>query len=161
MLLLDGPLRRPLLASGLLAIFMVCAGCHTATQSLFTVSGPGWHVQEGQAVWRPRWQRPSLGGDLVLATHQDGRSWLEFSKPALPMVSAQITRTNWLVQFPAADMGFTGRGKPPTRFVLLYLHAALSGESLPARVRFAREPDGSWRLENARTGELLEGYLSP
>ena len=44
------------------------SGCQTATQSLFTASGPGWHVQQGQALWRPQRGLPEFGGDLVLAS---------------------------------------------------------------------------------------------
>ena len=33
--------------------------------------------------------------------------------------------------FPPQEMSFAGRGKPPTRFLLLYLPAALAGEPLP------------------------------
>jgi len=33
---------------------------------------------------------------------------------------------NWLIRFPPQEMSFAGRGKPPTRFLLLYLPAALA-----------------------------------
>ncbi len=78
----------------------------------------------------------------------------------MSLVLAQTTRTNWLIQFPAGRMSFTGHGRPPTRFAWLYLHAALSGEPLPAPLRFERKPDGGWRLENTRSGETLEGFLA-
>jgi hypothetical protein len=28
-------------------------------------------------------------------------------------------------------------------------------------LHFESKPDGGWRLENSRTGETLEGFLSP
>ena len=65
-----------MLGSVLLAILMACGGCHTATTSLFTASGPGWRVQQGQAIWRPRRGFPELGGDLVMAS-DDGRPVLD------------------------------------------------------------------------------------
>ena len=79
----------------------------------------------------------------------------------MSLVDAQTTRTNWLIRFPAGDMGFTGHGRPPVRFAWLFLPAALAGERLPASVRFKTKPDGGWRLENIRSGETLEGFLAP
>jgi len=96
-----------------------------------------------------------------MASHEDGRSLLQFTKTPLPLMLAQITRTNWLIQFPPQRLSFTGRRQPPTRFAWLYLKAALVGESLPADMVFQRKADGGWRLENTRTGESVEGLLSP
>ena len=140
---------------------MLAAGCQTATQSLFTAAGPGWHVQEGQALWRPRRGYPELAGDLVVVSDQNGRCLLQFSKTPLTLVSAQVTSTNWLIQFPPQELFFMGRGKPPTRFLMLHLPAALAGEPLPGQLRFETKPDKGWRLENPRTGETLEGKFFP
>ena len=145
----------------LLVIVVLSTGCQTSKKSLFTVFGPGWRVQEGQALWRPRDGLPELGGDLVMASHADGLCAIEFVKTPLALVVAQTTRTNWLVRFPPRDMGFAGRGKPSVRFAWLHLHAALSGEPLPPQFRFERKPERAWRLENMRTGETLEGFLAP
>lgn len=144
-----------------LTLLMLSSGCRTATKSLFTVSGSGWRVQEGQALWRPTRGLPEFAGELVMASHEDGRCFIQFSKTALPLVSAQTTRTKWLIQFPLRRLGFAGRHTPPTRFAWLYLQAALSGERLPPPLRFERKPEGSWRLENTRSGETLEGFLAP
>ena len=140
---------------------MSCGGCQTATKSLFTVSGDGWHVQQGQALWRPGRQFPELGGELVVASHANGSCAIEFAKSPLPLVLAQTTRTNWLVEFPPRRMSFDGRWPPPTRFAWLYLPAALAGDLLPSSFRFQRKPDGGWRLENTRSGETVEGFLGP
>jgi hypothetical protein len=161
MRLCEGHLSRPFLWSALLAILVFSGGCQTATQSLFTASGPGWHVQEGQALWRPGRRYPEIGGDLVLASHADGRCLIQFAKTPMTLVSVQTTRTNWLIQFPPRQMSFTGHRRPPVRFAWLYLHAALAGEQLPSALRFERKPDGGWRLENTRSGETLEGFLAP
>src|ERR1700690_567091 len=147
--------------SALLAVLLLAAGCQTSTTSLFTAAGPGWRVQEGQALWRPRHGYPELAGDLVAVSDQNGRCLLQFSKTPLLLASAQVTRTNWLIQFPPQEMSFAGRGKPPARFLLLHLPAALAGEPLPGQLRFETKPDQSWRLENVRSGESLEGFLSP
>jgi hypothetical protein len=162
MLSLKGRLSGRALWLALLSVLVLCPGCRTATEApLFAATGPGWRVQEGQALWRPRQRLPELGGDLVVASHEDGRCLLQFTKTPLPLVLAQTTRTNWLIQFPPQGLSFTGRRKPSTRFAWLYLQAALSGEPLPAGLVFQRNKDGGWRLENARSGETLEGFLSP
>jgi hypothetical protein len=148
--------------AGLLFLMQFCASCHsTAPFRSVDLSEPGWRVQEGQALWRPRRGMPELGGDLVMVSHDDGRCTIEFSKTPLSLVSAQTTHTNWLIQFPAGRMSFAGRRQPPVRFAWLYLHTALAGEPLPKPLHFERKPDGNWRLENASSGETLEGFLAP
>jgi hypothetical protein len=79
----------------------------------------------------------------------------------MAILFAQTTTNQWLIKFPQRQMSFSGRGPGPTRFAWLYLHAALAGEQLPPPLHFERKPDGGWRLENSRTGETLEGFLSP
>ena len=118
-------------------------------------------MQEGQALWRPRRGYPEIGGDVVLASHEDGRCLIQFAKTPMTLVMAQTTGTNWLIQFPPAHMSFRGRRQPPTHFGWLYLHAALSGQPLAPPFHFEREPDGGWRLENPRSGETLKGFLAP
>jgi hypothetical protein len=162
MLLFKGFRVVLLLSLALLGLLALATACGTTPRApLFTATGPGWHVQEGQALWRPRQKMPELAGDLVVASHEDGRSLVQFTKMPLPMMMAQSTRTNWLIQFPPQQLSFSGRGKPSTRFLWLYLKPALSGEPLPAGMVFQRKPDGGWRLENRRTGESVEGVLSP
>jgi hypothetical protein len=86
---------------------------------------------------------------------------IQFAKTPMTLVSAQTTRTNWLIQFPAGRMSFTGHRQRPTRFALLYLHAALTGEQLPPPLHFETKPEGRFRLENTHSGETLEGFLAP
>ena len=152
----------PALRLALLTIPMFSVGCRTASEApLFKAAGPGWHVQEGQALLRPGRQFPELGGELVVASHEDGRCIIQFAKTPLPLVLAQTTRTNWRIEFPPRRMSFGGHQPPPARFAWLYLSAALCGDSLPATLRFQRKPDGGWRLENTRSGETVEGFLGP
>jgi len=114
MALYEGRLFRPVLWLALLTSVMLSSGCQTANKSLFTATGPGWHVQEGQALWRPGREYPELGGDLVLASNEDGCCLIQFAKTPMTLVSAQTTRTNWLLQFPPQRMEFSGRGPGPT-----------------------------------------------
>lgn len=145
----------------LLAALALFCGCQTTTQSLFTASGPDWKVQTGQALWHMGHGRPEIGGELVVARDPDGRRLVEFDKTPISLVSAQTTSNRWLIHFPQQNMNFGGHGPGPTRFIWLYLPAALDGGTLPAKFRFERKPDGGWRLENIGTGESVEGFLSP
>ena len=143
-----------------LLLFCVC-GCQTNTQGLFTATGPGWQVQQGQALWRPKSGLPEFGGDLVLARDDAGRCLIQFDKTPMAILSAQVTSNRWLIKFPQRQMSFSGHGPGSTRFAWLYLPAALAGKPLPQNFRFEQKPDGNWRLENSRTGEKLECFLSP
>ena len=145
----------------LLASVLCWCGCRTAPQSLFTATGPDWRVQQGQALWRPQRGLPEFGGDLVLASDDAGRHLIQFDKTPVAILSAQTTSNRWLIQFPQRNMRFSGHGPGSTRFGWLYLPAALDGKTLPKNFHFERKPDGGWRLENSRTGETLEGFLSP
>jgi hypothetical protein len=77
------------------------------------------------------------------------------------MVLAELTPAQWLIRFPQQALTYSGHGPGPTRLAWLYLPAALAGRELPKPLQFARKTDGGWRLENLRTGETLEGFLSP
>jgi hypothetical protein len=156
-----GRLLRHSLPRVFLAGLLFLCGCQTSKQSLFTAAGPGWHVQQGQALWRPQRGSPEFGGDLVLASDEAGRCLIQFDKTPMTILFAQTTSTRWLIRFPQRQMGFTGHGPGPARFSWLYLPAALAGKPLPERLHFENKADGGWRLENSRTGETVEGFLSP
>jgi hypothetical protein len=128
---------------------------------MFAASGPDWHVQQGQALWRPRSGLPEFGGDLVLAGDGTGRHLIQFDKTPLNMMSAQTTTNRWLIKYPQQKLSFSGHGQGSRRFLWLFLPAALAGQPLPPTFKFTRQPDGGWRLENPGTGELVEGFLSP
>jgi hypothetical protein len=145
----------------LLTGLVFLCGCQTSTQSLFTATGPGWHIQQGQALWRPQRGLPEFGGDLVLARDDAGNCLIQFDKTPMAIMSAQITTNRWLIKFPQRNYSFSGRGSGSTRFGWLYLPAALDGKPLPENFHFERKTDGGWRLENSRTGETVEGFLSP
>ena len=77
----------------------------------FTTAGPGWHVQQGQALWRPKSGLPEFGGDLVLASDDAGRCLIQFDKTPMAILSAQTTTNQWLIKFPQRQMSFSGRGR--------------------------------------------------
>jgi hypothetical protein len=154
-------IRHSLLTVVMLAVIVSLCGCQSPVQSLFTATGPDWHVQQGQAVWRPKTGLPEFGGDLVLASDNGGRHLVQFDKTPMEILSAQITSNRWLIKFPAKKMSFSGFGPGSTRFAWLYLPTALEGKPLPKVLKFEQKPAGGWRLENSSTGESVEGFLSP
>lgn len=144
----------------LLLIF--CVGCRT-TKPLppADLSAPGWHIQQGQAVWKPSQTRPELTGDLLLATHANGNFFIQFSKIPFPLVTAQTSGNQWQIKFGADRLAWHGRGTPPMRFGWLQLPRALDHGDIGGNWRFSRAETNSWRLENPHTGETLEGVFFP
>jgi hypothetical protein len=141
--------------------FLFLCGCQSPVHSLFAATGPGWQVQQGQALWRPQRGLPQFGGDFVIASDDSGRHLIEFDKTPINILMAQTTTNRWLIQFPQRHLSFSGFGRGPARFGWLYVPEAIEGKPLPKAFHFDRKPDGGWRLENSRTGETIEGYLSP
>lgn len=139
----------------------LCGCATTAPQNLFAISGPGWHVEQGQALWTPKRGAPQFGGDLILATDTNGRSFVQFSKTPLTIATAEVTPERWLLRFPQGGGTWSGHGPPPTRTVWPYLADALAGKALPEPLNFEQKTGGNWQLENPKTGEILEGFLSP
>jgi len=153
---------RRLTLAGLVALMTLAGGCLTPSDKiLFTTSGAGWIVRQGQVIWKPGQSHPELAGEIVLAQNPDGRRSLQFTKTLLPVALVQTTTNRWLIQFPSQKIGFSGSGQPPARLLWLQLPAALAGEPLPSGVTFTNRADGGWRLANPRTGEFVEGFLSP
>lgn len=122
---------------------------------------PGWRVRQGQAVWCAGRGRPDLAGELLLATHPDGRWWVQFTKEPFPVVVARAIGNDWWIEFGLAGRRWSGRGQPPARFGWCHLATALEGRPLAASWRFEPRGGGSWRLHDPQTGEFIEGYLSP
>ena len=142
------------------AFLAIFSGCAAVPENLVSVSGPNWHVQQGQGLWTPRKGAPQFGGDLVVASN-DGSSFVQFSKTPLTIVTAELTPKHWLLRFPQYGKAYEGRRPAPARTIWLYLADAVAGKPLPSPIHFEQQPGGNWRLENVKTGEILEGFLSP
>jgi hypothetical protein len=155
--------KRTVFCTLLLSFFAVViffCGCASTPKNLFTVSGPGWRIQQGQALWTPRKGAPQFGGDIVLATDANGRSFVQFEKMPLSLVTVQITPTDWVLNFSQLGGFWKGHQPAPARTIWLYLPDALAGKPLPKAFHFEQKPDGGWRIDDVKTGESLEGFLS-
>ncbi len=137
------------------------AGCTSTPLPSADFNTPGWHVQQGQAIWQPSSSRPELAGDLLLATNVNGNYFIQFSKIPFPLVTAQVSGDRWQIQFGANQYNWHGSGAPPSRFAWFQLPGALDGQNLDGNWRFARADTNSWNLKNSHTGESLEGEFFP
>jgi hypothetical protein len=143
-----------------LAALAFC-GCRSLPpQPPIDFSGPGWTLREGQAVWRPRADADGIAGDLLVATHADGRSVVQFTKTPLPFIVAQRTAGGWQFQFIPRNKTYSGRGSPPARLLWLHLADGFEGFYDPSKFGGSAEPDGSFSFWNLASGERLEGFLN-
>lgn len=116
-------------------------------------------MRQGQAVWKPSQDRPELAGDLLLAVNANGDNVIQFSKTPFTLASAQVAEGRWQIEL--AGHSWRGQGAPPARFLWFQLSPALAGKVAAAPWRFTGRADHSWRLDNAGTGEFLEGQFFP
>ncbi|HEU0011162.1 MAG TPA: hypothetical protein VFT34_15195 [Verrucomicrobiae bacterium] len=144
-----------------LAALAICCCRSLPLQPPIDFSGPGWNLREGQAVWRPRADADGIAGDLLVATHPDGRSVVQFTKTPLPFIVAQRTPHGWQAQIIPRNKTYSGRGAPPARLLWLHLPEALAGRKPGGEFSFSKRSDGGWLFERRATGESLEGFLEP
>jgi len=158
------PCRRAICRPLLLALVLVgaAAGCRTApTLPAINLREPAWTVHSGQAIWRRKRGGEGIAGEIIVGTTLDGRAFVQFSKSPFALVVAQSTPKAWSVEFPPQNKHYSGRGRPPRRIIFLQLPRVLSGLPPPDDWTWQRQSDGSWRLENPKSGESLDVYLNP
>src|SRR5688572_9619670 len=63
------------------------------------LSAPGWHVQQGQAIWKPTKSRQELAGELLFATNSAGDFFVQFSKSPFTLATAQMMSGQWQIEF--------------------------------------------------------------
>ncbi|MFN7140965.1 MAG: hypothetical protein ACK4UN_16670 [Limisphaerales bacterium] len=119
----------------------------------------GWKSKSGQAVWKVNHEAPEIAGDVLFATNQEGRVALQMTKTPFPMVVAQLQGNKWQIEFPTENRRYSGRGEPHRRLAWLHLAKALRGDPVASPWTFQRIDAESWKLENPRTGEVIEGFL--
>ena len=149
------------LVAGLL-ILGPMTGCRTAPpQAPFNTAEPGWRLREGQALWRTSRTAPEMAGEIVVATHPDGRAFLQFSKTPLPFVSAQCSGDRWQIDFIPEHRTLTGQGEPSLRLFWLHVLRALGGNPPPPPLELRALENHGWRLSNPSNGESVDAYLNP
>ena len=143
------------------ALTLFVSGCRLAPVAPVNLQEGGWKLREGQAVWKRNKDAPEIAGDVMLATRRDGSTFVQFTKTPFPMIIAQTTTNRWQIEIPMQNKRYSGPGSPPKRLIWAYLPGLLAGEPPPKGWSWNILPDNGWRLENFRSGEMLQGYLSP
>lgn len=137
------------------------AGCVSTHLPPPEMRSEEWAVRQGQAVWRPRHGAPELAGDLILSTHPSGDFLVEFSKTPFTLVAAHRVGMRWEASFPTQDRRLGGHGTGSDRLLWLRLPDALAGKPVASPLTFSSTGPERWLIENHRTGERIEGFLSP
>ena len=125
------------------------------------ISEPGWQLRQGQALWKSRRAGPEIAGELLVATHPEGRSLVQFTKTPLPLLTAQVESDRWQIELVPEKRSVRGQGPPPAHLIWLHLAAALAGKALPKELSVTGHADGRWILENSSTGETISGFVAP
>jgi hypothetical protein len=144
----------------LLLASLALAGCQSLPpEQAIDLTEPGWSVRQGQALW---WRdgAPELAGELLVASHPDGRALVQFLKTPVVLVTARTSSNRWRIEA-APDYFHEGYGSPPSAAIWLHLAKFINGAPPPCRWGHERRADGSWWLHNRTTGERLEGFLTP
>ena len=154
------PRKVPLLLYATTLLLLHGAGCQTLPSlPAVNLKDPRWTVREGEAVWKSKRDQPSIAGEFLVATSSAGDTFVQFTKNPFPMITAQTSNDVWQLEIPAENKRYTGRGKPPGRAIWFYLPRLFAGENPPEGWTWRPPQNGKWRLENKKTGELLEGII--
>jgi len=113
-----------------------------------------------QFVWTPGRDAPEVVVDLQVWNRSGGECVLEVSKAGLPLALAHVTNDRWEIES-AAGQRHAASGLPPVRVGWLQLARALAGQTPTPPWRVDDAEPRQWRLTNTRSGERLEGLLTP
>jgi hypothetical protein len=131
-------------------------GC-TTVNSLPEVdlSAPGWKVYRGQALWKPKADKPPLAGELIAARNVNGDVLVSFSKPPFPIFTARTSGDIWHLDIVERGRSYSGRGTPPRQFVWFLLPAVLDGGPAPEGWELSVEEASRISMHNRNTGEKI------
>ncbi len=140
--------------------FIIClwvCGCRSVSPvEPVDLLQPGWQVTERPAVWRPSRSAPELVGELLIATHLDGRRFVQFSKQSLPLVIARTEGSLWRISSPMKGRGSAGRLPVPEHVLWLQIDGLPPKVSAKSRWEVVFDANDRWLLNDRRTGESLE-----
>lgn len=148
---------------GAVAISIVAglgSGCFAPDIAPVALTSPGWRSSETPVVWRPSTKSPELTGELLLASHEDGSRFIQFSKGGLPVVVAQQSAVGWRISSSLRSGTFGGRGSPPSSVAWFQLRSIPPTSMSPPWV-LTNLATGGWVVVHPRTGEMLEGPGNP
>ncbi len=120
-----------------------------------------WTVATGQALWKPGGGRRALAGEVIVARHENGDVLVSFSKPPVPIFTAQTAGRSWRIDFVERGRSYSGRGRAPKRFIWFRLPELLAGAAAPKHWQVERQGNGEWALAHRRSGETVRLVLDP
>lgn len=145
---------------GLLVAWLVLgAGCAAWVElPRVDLSGPGWTVWTGQALWEPVGRESALAGELLAARHDNGDLFVTFSKSPLSVFTAHSAAGGWRIEFVERGRMRAGRGRPPDRFLGFVIPQVLAGYRPPAKWQAQWVDESELELMH-RDGERLHLVL--
>ncbi|MBT8340820.1 MAG: hypothetical protein KJP07_12465 [Desulfatitalea sp.] len=151
--------RRAAACGFLVLLLAGCAGVPVLPE--VDLSAPGWRVVTGQALWTAGAGKPPVAGELIIARHTGGDRLISFSKPPIPMFTAQTAGSWWRIDFVERGRTYSGRGRPPERFVWFTLPEVLAGGAPPKGWRLTAQHQRRWSLVNRSRGEEILMVVDP
>ena len=118
-------------------------------------------VATGASRLEAHQEQAELTGEFLLATNANGDFFAQFAKPPFTLVVARSEGDRWQIEFGSGGYSRRGHGRRPGRFAWIQLPTALAGMGVGDDWRLDRPAVNSWRMENRRTGERLEGVFFP
>jgi len=119
------------------------------------LSQPGWRVWTGQAVWTTGDKGPTLAGYLLVAEQGKGELVVNFTKIVVPLFTARVSAGRWWLDFIERDRSYSGKGRPPARFVWFRAADILRGENNIPGWEIRRDAADEVSIMNPSTGEQL------
>ena len=142
------------------AVAVFAIGCRTIPpMKAVNLSEPGWNLRQGQALWRTQMDAPEIAGEILFATHPDGRTVLQFAKNPIPFVNVQTSNELWQVEFVPQQKQFSGKGSPSVRLIWVHLARALAGQSTQSPLSITNSAAGEFTFVNRSSGETVSGFL--
>lgn len=96
-----------------------------------------------------------------MAEHASGDMLVALSKPPVPLFTAQASSGRWQIEFADRGRHYSGRGRPPARFVWFKIPAILRGASPPKPWEVSADGHGGLLLNQPKTGETIRLVLDP
>lgn len=140
---------------------MLLSGCVGWNPPPIDLADGSWNVRRGQAVWHPANRDLELAGEYLGGASGPDRAFVQFSKSPLLLAEVRVASKRWKAAFPSLNRSFSGVGSPPSRLAWTQWIRVAQGNATADGWTFSGRLDGTWRLENSRTGEWMEGISDP
>lgn len=141
----------PLLAS------LYIAGCSTTPPPQVNLEQPGWKFTQGQAAWKPDAETPLINGHLLLARHENGDVFIQFTQEPRDILTLSSHADRWQIQ--QADRTRTGHGQPPEDFTWFQVPELIQdnrlSENLVKNWVVTSTDRWTWALDNPTSGESI------